>query len=70
MLAFFWLEWQDEYRVWDLNEIPIPLISVPINEVWHPVFMLLDTPSDSIYMSPDESSFADIRSDGSVAWRW
>ena len=70
MLAFFWFEWQDAYRVWNLNEIPIPLLSVPIYEGWHPVFMLRDTPCDSIYMSADLASFAEIHSDGSVAWRW
>ena len=37
------LWWRDSYREWDVSELPVSFIEVPLSEIWHPRFQFVST---------------------------
>ena len=46
--------WLDDFRMWDLNEIPIYGINVPKEEVWYPRFVFETCKSESCWFAPEK----------------
>ena len=56
--------WEDQYRLWDTNEIPVGEIMVPSSDVWYPRFALENCESEDCVLSPGADSLIRLYDDG------
>ena len=56
--------WEDEHRIWKLDEIPIDNIFIPSSEVWYPRFQLDNCESQDCYFTPNNNTYMKINNQG------
>lgn len=61
-----YLWWTDSFRTWNLSEIPLDSLVVPVSEIWTPTLLVVRPLSADIELSFDANTRARVFHNGSI----